>query len=157
MGFLSRKKKNREPAVLEETHPLEEELQGMEEAVPERPVDDYEPEYVDDLPLEQDDIDVSAPTAGPVADDEVAAAAQGFEPSRTEEPQLEPVRVEEEPRAEAPVPTGGVKVGSLRVEEALNAERKNDDEESGDARMKAVDLIAPDRKSVVWERVLMPV
>ena len=47
MGFLSRKKKNPEPVVTEETHPLEEELQRMEEAVPERPVTDYEPEYDD--------------------------------------------------------------------------------------------------------------
>ena len=36
MGFLSRKKKIRSPSVVEETHPLEEELQRMEEAVPER-------------------------------------------------------------------------------------------------------------------------
>ena len=41
MGFLSRKKKNAEPVLTEETHPLEEELQGMEEAVPERQVDEY--------------------------------------------------------------------------------------------------------------------
>ena len=49
MGFLSRKKKNPEPVVTEDTHPLEEELARMEEAVPERPVDEYEPEY-DDAP-----------------------------------------------------------------------------------------------------------
>jgi chromosome partitioning protein len=130
MGFLSRKKKNREPAVVEETHPLEEELARMEEAVPERLVDDYEPEYVDDL--DADDIDVSAPAAGPVAD---------------EAPQLDPeppvAAVEEE--HEAAPPTAGVDIGPLRVEEALNAGRKDDDDEPGEARMKAVDLIAPTR------------
>ena len=49
MGFLSRKKKSQspEPFVTEETHPLEEELVRMEEAVPERPVNDYEPAYED--------------------------------------------------------------------------------------------------------------
>jgi chromosome partitioning protein len=112
MGFLSRKKKP-EPAVVEETHPLEEELQRMEEAVPERPVNDWaEPEY-------PDEIDERPSTAGPVA---------GVEP---------------EPVAEAPAPAA-----PLRVEEAMKApadETPNDDDESGDGRMKAVDLIAPTR------------
>ena len=54
MGFLSRKKKNPEHAVVEETHPLEEELQGMEEAVPERRLDEYpdpEPAYREPEPV----------------------------------------------------------------------------------------------------------
>jgi chromosome partitioning protein len=151
MGFLSRKKKNREPAVLEETHPLEEELQGMEEAVPERAVNDYEPEYVE---LEQDDIDVSAPTAGPVPDEGSSSSqAAGEDPSSAPpaddavpvdaQPPAAAVEEEEpeavEPEAVAPAPA------PLRVEEALNAEGKDDDDESGDARMKAVDLIAPTR------------
>jgi chromosome partitioning protein len=151
MGFLSRKKKNREPAVLEETHPLEEELQGMEEAVPERAVNDYEPEFVD---LEQDDIDVSAPTAGPVPDEGSSSSqAAGEDPSSAPpaddavpvdaQPPAAAVEEEEpeavEPEAVAPAPA------PLRVEEALNAEGKDDDDESGDARMKAVDLIAPTR------------
>lgn len=137
MGFLSRKKKNREPAVIEETHPLEEELQRMEEAVPERPVNDYEPEYVDDLESEeeQDDLDVAAPAAAPVAD----------EVTRTD-PEPPAAQVEEEPEAAAPAPAPA-KPAPLRVEEALNgvARAANDDEESGEARMKAVDLIAPTR------------
>src|SRR4051794_18451485 len=104
MGFLSRKKKNREPAVVEETHPLEEELQGMEEAVPERRVDEYpdpEPAYREPEPEYQDDIDVSAPTAGPPpADDAVAADV---------EPPAAPVE-EKTPEAAAPA-SGGVAVG----------------------------------------------
>jgi chromosome partitioning protein len=139
MGFLSRKKKNREPAVVEETHPLEEELQGMEEAVPERRADGYpepEPAYREAEPEYEDDIEVSAPTAGPVP-------SEGSSPSQVRpEP---PVTAVEDEKPEAAAPTGGVKIGPLRVEEALNAERKDDDEEPGDARMKAVDLIAPTR------------
>jgi chromosome partitioning protein len=118
MGFLSRKKKHEPTNVIEETHPLEEELQRMEEAVPERPVNEYaEPdaEY-DDQPEYQDDFD-DAPPPAPPADDAAPA----------------------DPQPPAPAP--------LRVEEALNgaAEPKVDDEESGDARMKAIDLIAPTR------------
>lgn len=136
MGFLSRKKKNREPAVVEETHPLEEELQGMEEAVPERPVNDYEPEYVELEPEYREPEPEPEPEyrePEPVA----AAPLPGPEP--------EPEVVASAPAPEPEAPSGGVDIGPLRVEEALNAERTDDDEESGDARMKAVDLIAPTR------------
>jgi chromosome partitioning protein len=152
MGFLSRKKKNREPAVVEETHPLEEELLGMEEAVPERrPVNDFEPEF-------QGDIDVTVPTADPVGE-----AVPSVPAPQAEAPAPEPpAQVEEEPQAAAPAPapsappapaepapapeeSEGVDIGPLRVEEALNAGPRSDDDESGDARMKAVDLIAPTR------------
>ncbi len=144
MGFLSRKKKNREPAVVEETHPLEEELQGMEEAVPERRVNDYEPEYVDDLSVDQGAADVREPFAPPAGD----AVAADVQPPAAAVKEKEPEAVAPAPPAppapQREAPSGGVEVGSLRVEEALNAER-NDDEEPGDARMKAVDLIAPTR------------
>jgi chromosome partitioning protein len=122
MGFLSRKKKHEPTNVIEETHPLEEELQRMEEAVPERPVNEYEPEAeseYDDTGY-GDDFDESPPPA-----DDAAPA----------DPQPPAPQVEEKPQAAAPAP--------LRVEEALNASA--DDEESGDARMKAIDLIAPTR------------
>jgi chromosome partitioning protein len=153
MGFLSRKKKNREPAVVEDTHPLEEELQGMEEAVPERAVNDYEPEYVE-LEDAPDDFDEGAPTAGPVADEGSSSSqAAGEDPSSAPpadaavpvdaEPPVAAVD-EEEPEAVAPAPARP-EPAPLRVEEALNAERSDDDEEPGDARMKAVDLIAPTR------------
>jgi chromosome partitioning protein len=161
MGFLSRKKKNSQPAVVEETHPLEEELQRMEEAVPERAVNDYEPEY-------QDDFDETPRAAGPVADEGSSssqaagedpssappaaggvAADAGSEPSRIEEGQPEPEpQVEEEPQAAAPAPAPAAPAepAPLRVEEALNgAAEAKDDDEPGEARMKAVDLIAPTR------------
>jgi chromosome partitioning protein len=155
MGFLSRKKKNREPAVVEETHPLEEELQGMEEAVPERPVNDYEPEYVDDLDVEPEH--ESEPEYR-----EPEPVAEAPAPEREPEPRVEaeppaPAPVEGRPEAVAPAPPAPAPPAPverepepapappLRVEQALNAERKDDDEEGGDARMKAVDLIAPTR------------
>jgi chromosome partitioning protein len=168
MGFLSRKKKNRDSAVAEETHPLEEELARMEEAVPERPMDDYEPEYVDDLGEERDDFDVSPPAAGPVAHEGPSSSqAAGEDPSSAPpaddevaaDPEAPAAQVEEEPRAAAPapaLPNSGVKVGSLRVEEALNAERKDDDDEPGEARMKAVDLIAPTRLDFLKPRETEP-
>jgi chromosome partitioning protein len=135
MGFLSRKKKNPEPAVLEDTHPLEEELARMEEAVPERAVNDWaEPE---DAEAEyEDDFDEGAPPA----DGASAADAVASEPSRTEELRDDAPAVEQ-PKAEAAAP-----VAPLRVEEAMKADgADNDDDESGDGRMKAIDLIAPTR------------
>src|SRR6185437_5513306 len=94
MGFLSRKKKNREPAVVEETHPLEEELQGMEEAVPERRVDEYpDPEPAYREPEPEPEPESSEPEPEPVAE-----APQA-------EPELQPeAQVEEEPQAAAPAP-----------------------------------------------------
>jgi chromosome partitioning protein len=114
MGFLSRKKKP-EPAVVEDTHPLEEELQRMEEAVPERAANEYvESEY-------DDDVDGDPPTAGPVPEEETPAP--------------EPELVVE---AAAPAPAAPT------VERAPEPE-VNDDDEPGDGRMKAIDLIAPTR------------
>jgi len=156
MGFLSRKKKNREPVVVEETHPLEEELQGMEEAVPERPVNNYEPEadYREsdsdyrEHDAEYGEHDSEYPEPEPEyrePEPPVAEAPRHAPEPQVEEPQAaEPVEAPAPPPAAAE-PTSGVEIGSLRVEEALNAERTDDDDESGDARMKAVDLIAPTR------------
>ncbi|HVX32680.1 MAG TPA: AAA family ATPase, partial [Solirubrobacterales bacterium] len=149
MGFLSRKKKNREPAVVEETHPLEEELQRMEEAVPERPVNDYEPEY-------QDDFDGGPRAAGPVADEGSSSSrAAGEDPSSAPPAAEAPEQDAEAPAAQfeeeeheavaAAPPAPSRRAAPLRVEEALNGPAKDDDEEAGDARMKAVDLIAPTR------------
>jgi chromosome partitioning protein len=113
MGFLSRKKKT-EHAVVEETHPLEEELQGMEEAVPERPVMDEAP-----------------PAAGPVADERTSSSQAAGE-----------VRPSAPPADEAPAP---VAEAPPVIEEMKKDEPENDDDEAGDGRMKAVDLIAPTR------------
>jgi chromosome partitioning protein len=134
MGFLSRKKKP-EPVVTEETHPLEEELQRMEEAVPERPVSDYEPEY-DDSEYE-DDIDEDPPTAGPVADERTSSSQAAGEVHPSAPP------AEEAPVADATYAEPAVEEDE-GVERAIN-DHDNDDDESGDGRMKAIDLIAPTR------------
>ncbi len=119
MGFLSRKKKTPEPVVTEETHPLEEELQRMEEAVPERPANDYEPEYDD----------------------------RAYEGDYEEEPEPVVETPDPEPVAEAPVPAPVVEPTPDPEPEAfeLPINDDNDDDESGDGRMKAIDLIAPTR------------
>jgi chromosome partitioning protein len=141
MGFLSRKKKP-EPVVAEETHPLEEELARMEEAVPERPVADYEPEY-DDSEYEDDDFDEGAPTAGPVADERTSSsqAAGEVDPS-TPPAEDEPAPAPEyrgEPKAEVAVEPVEDEVDERPIND------HDDDDEPGDGRMKAIDLIAPTR------------
>jgi len=141
MGFLSRKKKP-EP-VIEDTQPLEEELQGMEKAVPERPVNDYvESEYPDseyENDFDDDEVDEGAPTAGPVPDessgaDAEYAAPQADAPAPTSQPQTDVPA----PQAAAPAP---------QVERVVERapEPESDDDAPGDGRMKAIDLIAPTR------------
>ncbi|HVW46488.1 MAG TPA: AAA family ATPase [Solirubrobacterales bacterium] len=131
MGFLSRKKKQQ--PVVEETHPLEEELKGMEEAVPER-VDDRFPGYPDEF-------DESAPTAGPVVDEYSSSQAAGEEhpsaPPAEDEPQVD-APLNQAPPVEPPAP-------APPAPQPVNAAAVNDDDESGDGRMRAIDLIAPTR------------
>jgi chromosome partitioning protein len=101
MGFLSRKKPKPAPVEIQEDHPMVDELQEMEEAVP----------FRDDTP---------------------APVEETFEP----EPIAEVV-VEEEP-------------AEVEDEAPLNAQEP--DEEEGDARMKAIDLIAPTRLDFLAEK-----
>jgi chromosome partitioning protein len=174
MGFLSRKKKP-EPVVTEENHPLEEELARMEEAVPERPVNDYvDSQYPDDgeyvvSEYERDDFDEGAPTAGPVADERTSSsqAAGEAHPSAPpadgtyaedappQAPQVEqPLDVAPAPAPAPPAPTS-TQVDLPAPQAAAPApvappvepaaEPVNDDDEPGDGRMKAIDLIAPTR------------
>jgi chromosome partitioning protein len=121
MGFLSRKKTKRGPITTEEPHPIHEELQRMEEAVPERHVDGYD-DYVEDY--EEDYAEEGAEDQEP-------------DPTSLAEPEP-PVEVEPEPVSESPAP--------VVVEPEPAAEPSiADDEAEGDGRMKAVDLIAPTR------------
>jgi chromosome partitioning protein len=98
MGFLSRKKQKASQVVVDESHPIVEELQRMEEAVPERAVDDYEDTYVEESAEDQysdeyedsGDEGFSGPAAEPVA--EVAAAPEVTEPA----PVVEEAEEEEE-------------------------------------------------------------
>jgi chromosome partitioning protein len=127
MGFLSRKKPKPAPVEVTEEHPIVDELQEMEEAVPERSGDSFR--------------DESARPAGPVSDSplppEGGSAPSSPPTADTSEPEPSEVGVEEEPS----------EVGD---EVALNAQEP--DEEEGDARMKAVDLIAPTRLDFLAEK-----
>src|SRR5215204_1753563 len=100
MGFLSRKKPKPAPVEIQEEHPIVDELQEMELAVPEMPVEE------------------------PV-----------FEQSPPVVEEVAPPAIEEEPEIED--------------EPALNAEEP---EEGGDARMRAIDLIAPTRLDFLQEK-----
>jgi chromosome partitioning protein len=153
MGFLSRKKKP-EP-VVEDTQPLEEELQGMEEAVPERPVNDYaESEYPDSEYM--NDFDEGAPIAESVAAEEEPAAPveqpraeqpapapQAEAPAPTSQRQDDVPAPPAQPQASAPAPAAPAPQVERIVERA--PEPVSDDDEPGDGRMKAIDLIAPTR------------
>jgi chromosome partitioning protein len=124
MGFLSRKSKRSSIAV-DETHPIVEELQRMEEAVPERPAeDDFEPAFSDSY--------------------EEESYSDDYEEQEYAEAEPEP-EVEPEPAAEVEVaesPAAAVEVAEV-IEEA---------EEENDGRVKAVDLIAPTRLDFIAEQ-----
>jgi chromosome partitioning protein len=130
MGFLSRKKPKPAPVDIQDERPIEDDLQQMEELVPER--------FADEGPM----------PAGPVAhEDSSSSQAAGGEPSSAP------------PAGEAPVvdeqPTTVFQAVAPEVEEEapLNAEEPEEPEDGGDARMKAVDLIAPTRLDFLTEKV----
>jgi chromosome partitioning protein len=124
MGFLSRKNKSKPaPVTAEDSHPIIEELQAMENAVPERTRDDEGP---------------GRQAAGPVA-------GQGSPAHPPETPDPTP------PTGEAHVPeapTQVVEAPSIVVE----AERDEEPEEDpGPERFMPRDLIAPSRHEAVVE------
>jgi chromosome partitioning protein len=126
MGFLSRKKPKPAAVEIQEERQIVDDLHEMEEAVPER---------IDDSPR-----DDGGWAAGPAdaGDPPSPATAQEMVPPTTP-PAAEAVEAD----AEAPA--------AEEVEEpALNAQ--TEDEEEGDARMKAIDLIAPTRLDFLKER-----
>jgi chromosome partitioning protein len=118
MGFLSRKKPKPAPVEIQEEHPIVDELQQMEAAVPEAPK-----------------------PAGPVSDSGLSLPGESSEssPPAAEAPVLEQIEPSEMAGEELP------------EEFALNAEEEAP-EEAGDARMKAVDLIAPTRLDFLAEK-----
>jgi chromosome partitioning protein len=135
MGFLSRKKPKPAPVDVHEERPIVDELQQMEEAVPERPVDPPRPD-LEELHAQDD----GEWAAGPVdaGDPPSPATAQGMVPPTTP------------PAAEAPEADAGASVAEEVEEPALNA--GSEDEEEGPARMKAVDLLAPTRLDFLKEK-----
>jgi chromosome partitioning protein len=135
MGFLSRKKPKPAPVEIEEERHIVDDLQEMEEAVPERPVDPPRPDLE-----ELQSRDEGARPAGPAAagDPPSPATAQGTVPPTTS------------PTGEAVVADAGAPAAEEVEEPALNA--GSDDEEEGSARMKAVDLLAPTRLDFLKEK-----
>lgn len=116
MGFLSRKKRQ---SVVEEPHPIVEELQEMEEVMP---------AYED------------APAEAPVAESETYV--EDYEEAEEEE-YFEP---EPEP-APAPAPEPAVVAEPAPVAERVAIEvAAEEDEDEDDGRMKASDLLAPMRQ-----------
>jgi chromosome partitioning protein len=141
MGFLSRKNKSR-PAAVEEPHPIVEELQRMEEAVPELGVE----------PRDDDSSERSA--AGPVVDEGEALRADPSDPSSTPPsstpPAEERIDVSREPEADSGSGPAA-EVASASRPAAAVAEVEPVEEEP--ERFMPRDLLAPSRHEVVVERV----
>jgi chromosome partitioning protein len=125
MGFLSRKKPKPAPVEVHEEQPIVDELQEMEEAVP----------------LRDEIRDEGARPAGPVSDSPLppTGGSAPSSPPAADASESEPSEVAVE---EAPSEVGD--------EPALNAQEP--DEEEGDGRMRAVDLIAPTRLDFLAEK-----
>jgi chromosome partitioning protein len=143
MGFLSRKNKSK-PVAVEEPHPIVEELQRMEEAVPERRDDEgWErpatgPVAEEDPPSSQAAGDV--PTSTPPADDAYESPAPAAEVEASEPPGEAIHASRSAPEAEASEgPSGRVAVVEPVEEEP--------------ERFMPRDLLAPSRHEVVVERV----
>ena len=130
MGFLSRKKPKPAPVEIQEERQIVDDLQEMEEAVPERGVEEPRPRDEGDW------------AAGPVSDPGLSLPGESSEssPPTAEAPAVDAVAPAVEEDAEPEV----------AEEAALNA--RDEDEEEGPARMKAVDLLAPTRLDFLKER-----
>jgi chromosome partitioning protein len=133
MGFLSRKSKFAEPTVVEETHPIVEELEEIEEAVPERALKEVEGPTPSSAGPAAAGADHGVQPAGPVAVGDpppppVAEASSGEVPPTA-------------PPAGETVETKGPSPSSLKAE--AQAEEP--------ARLKARDLIAPSRHDAETE------
>jgi chromosome partitioning protein len=130
MGFLSRKPKPA-PVAVDEEHPIVQELEQMEKAVPEwsRPTGPV---------ADEDESGTEEPRpAGPVADEDSSSSqAAGEEPSSA-------------PPAEGAAESqGSAVVTEAETVQAADASVEKADAEDGRARIKAADLIAPSRHEV---------
>ncbi|HVO55433.1 MAG TPA: AAA family ATPase [Solirubrobacterales bacterium] len=141
MGFLSRKKPKAAPVTVEESHPIDEDLQRMEELVPEHggarsagPVADMDPSSSQAAGETPD----PAPPAGEAyagdEDDSFGAEAEGED---IEGGQVQTIQDE--------YAADEVEAGFAEVEEEKEAEED-------DGRMKASDLIAPSRNDFIAEQ-----
>jgi chromosome partitioning protein len=143
MGFLSRKNKSK-PVAVDEPHPIVEELQRMEEAVPER----------------RDDEGWERPATGPVTEEDPSSSqAAGDVPSST--PPVEDAYELPAPAAEvgASEPPGEAIHASRSAPEAEASEGPSarvavaEPVEEEPERFMPRDLLAPSRHEVVVERV----
>jgi chromosome partitioning protein len=138
MGFLSRKKPKPAPVELQEDRPIADDLQRMEELVPERPT------------MEEGD-SVSSPVASaepPSAPPAEGAFLRDEEPATPPEEELTTVVTDVTP---APVVEEVVEAPAINVAEE-KAPEPAPEEDEGDARMKAIDLIAPTRLDFLKEK-----
>jgi chromosome partitioning protein len=160
MGFLSRKPKPA-PVATDEPHPIVEELERMEEAVPERPVDDDDAGESPAGPVAEDD--GGASPAGPVAAGDpppppVAEASSGAVPP-TAPPAGEAASVSGEGSAAEVEASSG---GGSTVTAAANGEgpaalaADAEDASDGDGRFKARELITPARGAAEEEEAAEP-
>jgi AAA domain len=145
MGFLSRKKPKPAPVEIQEEQPIGDELQQMEELVPER-TDEYAFEVEPGSYEGQ-----SAEPAGPVSD---SGLSRSGESSESSPPAAEASEPDEQPTTMFEAVTPEVEEEEAPEEAALNAEEPDvsDDDEPGDGRMKAIDLLAPTRLDFLKER-----
>jgi chromosome partitioning protein len=145
MGFLSRKNKSRPSAVADEPHPIADELQRMEEVIPER----------------RDDEGWERPPAGPVAEEDPSSSqAAGDVPSST--PPAEEAFESSTPAAEveASEPAGEAIHDSRTAAPVAEASEGQSARvavaevvDEGPERFMPRDLLAPSRHEVVVERV----
>jgi chromosome partitioning protein len=148
MGFLSRKNKSKRAPVVDEPHPIVEELQQMEEVVPERE-GRWDDEVTDDA--RWDDEGSEREPTGPVAEEDPSSSqAAGDVPSSTPpvDEAFEPsVPAAEEIHASRPAEVAEASEGpSARVAVAEPVEAEPE-------RFMPRDLLAPSRHEVVVERV----
>jgi chromosome partitioning protein len=146
MGFLSRKKKSATVAV-EEPHPIIEELQQMEEAVPERGEERWDNESFEDQGW--DDEGSEREPTGPVAEgDPSSSQAAGDVPPST--PPVEDASESSLPAAEASEASESTAPVIEASKPAAPVVEVEVDE--GPERFLPRDLLAPSRHEVVVER-----
>jgi chromosome partitioning protein len=147
MGFLSRKPKQKPaPIQVDEQHPIVEELQRMEEAVPERAGADT---------WEGDDFDLDErPSAGPVVDEHSSSSQAAGEERPSTPPAEEPLaETEVASAAEEPAPVARLEVREPEplaepepvAEAAPLVEAEPESEEAEPGRFMPRDLLAPSR------------
>jgi chromosome partitioning protein len=124
MGFLSRKKPKAAPVTVEESRPIDEDLQRMEELVP--------------APDERS-------STGPVPGTDTSSSQAAGEAPISAPPVEEAYEVDGDDFSEAEAESGEFEVARVNEED-------DEEAEEDDGRMKASDLIAPSRNDFMAEQ-----